>query len=140
MSALDLRGLPLVDVHLHPPLRAAATPAEGDFRRFFTESDLPGQLPHVESSLFFQRGVATLARTLDIGLDGADWRTVALARHRLGPEGWVRHCLHGAGADGLLVDYGYSTGAQFDHADLRALGATAGVDVRRVFRLETALG
>ncbi|HJZ92524.1 MAG TPA: hypothetical protein VKE40_16730, partial [Gemmataceae bacterium] len=134
---LDLSEIPIIDNHLHPPLRAAGSPGEGDFRRLFVESDFAEQLDHVEHSLTFMRAVADLARLL--GVDGGDWRAVRDARHALGPEGWYRRCLEGGNVRGLLVDYGYSTGDQLDHAELRALAGSAGAEVWPVYRLETAL-
>ena len=127
--------LPLIDNHLHPPLRAEAV-AVRPFPDFFTEADDPALLrDHTPRTLFYRRAVRDLADLLDCAPEA---EAVIAARAALGPEALLRRCVEAGNVAVLVVDDGYTGG---DEAlSLDEMAAASGRPVPRVLRLEALVG
>ena len=133
MSRFD--DIPLIDNHVHPPLRAEAAAAR-PFAAFFSEVDDPDLLEmHLPHSRFFRRALRELAELL-----GCDDTTEAVqaARAALGPEKLLRRCIEAGNVTGLVVDDGYpSPDEALSVAEMAHAGGCAAL---RVLRLETLVG
>jgi hypothetical protein len=134
MPAFD--DLPLVDNHLHPPLRAEAVAAR-PFADFFTEADDPA-LPrdHVPHTRFYRRALRDLADLLGCT---PEEEAVIAARTALGPEALLRRCVEAGNVAALVVDDGY-TGGSTDALSLDEMATAGGCPVPRVLRLEALAG
>ena len=134
MPAFD--DLPLIDNHLHPPLRAEAVAAR-PFADFFTEADDPALLrDHVPHTRFYRRALRDLAELLGCAPEA---EAVIAARAALGPVAMLRRCVAAGNVAALVVDDGY-TGGSTDALSLDEMTAAGGCPAPRVLRLESLAG
>lgn len=127
MPAFD--EIPLVDNHLHPPLR---TPDAYPFVRYFSEAADPLSLAqHVPHSSFYRWAIAELAGLLHCE---PHTEAVVAARAALGAGDYLRLLLREANVEMLLVDDGYPPSGCFSINEIAAMGECG---VRRVLRIES---
>jgi uncharacterized protein len=123
--------IPLVDGHLHPPLR---NPDAHPFVRFFSEASDGAFLDrHGPQSLFYRRSIRELAGLLNCE---AEADAVERARRDKGLEAYFRLVTSSANVESLLIDDGYPPEGALAIDECSRL---AGCDARRVLRLERAL-
>ncbi len=128
---LDLSEIPIVDHHAHALLRRPpATVSE--WLGFFSESRDPALVAgHVPNTLFFRYAVKALSALASCKPTP---EAVLAARDDRGEEGWLDLLLGDANIDVMLVDYGFRSADNYDHAEMcRLLPCRVG----SILRLET---